>query len=85
MSLTSKKSSLLILAITSLIFSRAMFAFVNDPEGPNLLIVIVMAAIIYSISWLAYSRLTSLVSFKKLSVAIFIQLIAVTSLCLLLN
>ncbi len=43
----SKKISLLILGIASLICSRATFFFIDDPEGPNLLIVSVLAAIIF--------------------------------------
>lgn len=37
----------LIPALTAAILSRLMFSFLNDPEGPNLLIVIVMAVVIY--------------------------------------
>ena len=43
----SKKASLFLLAIASLVCSRAVFLFINDPEGPNLLIVIVLAAMIF--------------------------------------
>lgn len=46
----SKKVSLIILALTALVFSRAMFVFFDDPEGPNLLIVTVFAAIVYFLS-----------------------------------
>ncbi len=38
--LNSKKTSLLILGTTSVVCSRVMFSFFNDPEGPNLLVVI---------------------------------------------
>jgi hypothetical protein len=48
----SQKSSVLILLVTALVFSRAIFYFLNDPEGPNLLVVGVMAAILYFLSWL---------------------------------
>lgn len=47
MNLTTKKTSLIILAIVSLLCSRAVFFFLNDPEGPNLLIVTVLAAVIF--------------------------------------
>jgi hypothetical protein len=43
----SKKTSLLILGITSIICSRTMFVFFDDPEGPNLLIVFVAALVLY--------------------------------------
>jgi hypothetical protein len=53
-----------------------MFAFFNDPEGPNLLVVTVMAAIIYSISLPAYlsNVFPSLAGLKRSAVAVFIQL-----------
>lgn len=54
MYLISKKVSLLILAITSLVFSRAMFWFIDDPEGPNLLVVTVLALIVYLLSLAMY-------------------------------
>jgi hypothetical protein len=75
--LNSKKTSLIILAITSLICSRAMFAFFNDPEGPNLLIVVGMAAILFVISLLTYSFRRSVNSFKRLVLAIFVQIVLV--------
>lgn len=50
MDLTPKKTSLLILAVTSVVFSRMMFVFFNDPEGPNLLVVGVAAAVVYGLS-----------------------------------
>lgn len=46
----SKKISLLILFITSLVCSRTMFLFFNDPEGPNLLVVTGVAVIVYFLS-----------------------------------
>ena len=54
-----------------------MFLFFNDPEGPNLLVVLVMAAIIYFLSLAVYVSNLSLLSptgFKKLLMAIFIQI-----------
>lgn len=39
---------LVILGLVSLLFSRLVFVFINDPEGPNLLIVIVLALVIYA-------------------------------------
>lgn len=38
----------ILLALLSLILSRAAFFLIDDPEGPNLLIVVVLAAIIFS-------------------------------------
>ncbi len=50
MHFTSKKIPLLLLGATALVCSRTIFFFINDPEGPNLLVVTVMAFILYGIS-----------------------------------
>lgn len=49
-----KTRNKIILAVVSLILSRLTFALINDPEGPNLLIVIVLGAIIYSLFLVIY-------------------------------
>lgn len=83
----SKKISLLLLGITSLACSRVMFLLFSDPEGPNLLVVTVMAAIIYFSSLTVYvlnpllvcklkhPSLTQLTGLKRLLVAVSIQII----------
>lgn len=89
----SKKASLLILGITSIICSRVMFLFFNDPEGPNLLVVIGMAAIVYSLSLAVYlfnpsKRYLPFLSFtglKRLLLVILIQIIIVTGFYFCLN
>jgi hypothetical protein len=78
MSFKSKKTSLLILAATAIVCSRLLFFFFNDPEGPNLLVVMGMAAIVYVVSLAAY--VFKLSTLGKLSLAIFIQIVAVTGL-----
>jgi hypothetical protein len=50
MKLKYKKSMLITLGLVSLVLSRLTFWFINDPEGPNLLIVTVLALIIFSIA-----------------------------------
>ncbi len=72
---------LIILGITSLVCSRAMFSFINDPEGPNLLVVIVMALILYSISLAVYLRKFSakLTSSKRVLLAILIQVVSAST------
>lgn len=50
----SKKISLLLLAATALSISRMLFFLFNDPEGPNLLIVTVLALVLYAISAVPY-------------------------------
>lgn len=79
MYLKSKKTSLLILAVTSLVCSRVMFIFFNDPEGPNLLVVIGAAAIIYFLSLAAdsffLSRRASLTHVWRIVITILIQIL----------
>lgn len=54
MFLKSKKIQFLLLGITSILCSRTLFFFFDDPEGPNLLIVVGTAAIIYGASFVVY-------------------------------
>lgn len=72
----NKEISLLILAITAIACSRAMFVFFDDPEGPNLLVVMVMAAVIYVLSLAVYlnSRVT-LAGLKRLLLAVCVQIV----------
>lgn len=79
MNLESKKSSLIILGITSLVCSRGVFFFFNDPEGPNLLIVIVLAVVLYVPSLILY-RLLSFTHPKKVISVVFIQILVATAL-----
>ncbi len=83
----SKKVSLIILAITALVGSRLLFALFNDPEGPNLLVVTVGAAIIYFLSLGVYvsKSFSSLNGGKRLSLMIFVQILIVTVFYLLLG
>ena len=84
----SKKISLLILGVTSILCSRALFAFFDDPEGPNLLVVTVMAAIIYFLSWAVYVRYPSALPFtglKRLLVVMLVQVVLVTVFYFLLS
>lgn len=80
MRVSFKNWSLLILAITAGICSRTMFALFNDPEGPNLLVVTVMAAIIYLVSSVIYlsNIYPSLAGFKRTAATIFIQILVAT-------
>ncbi len=83
----SKKISLLILAVASLVASRVLFLFFNDPEGPNLLVVVGAAAIIFVVSLLGYLYypLAKLIGLKRLFLAIFTQAILITLLYLFLR
>ena len=51
----SKKTQLFLLAVASLLVSRLVFVFINDPEGPNLVVVLGLAAIIYAVSLVVYA------------------------------
>jgi hypothetical protein len=80
MSLKSKNVSLLILGLTSMVCSQGFFALVNDPEGPNLLVVIGITAIVFGLSLAVYIFYPSskLIGLKRLLVAIFVQIMIVT-------
>lgn len=67
--------------------SRAMFSLFNDPEGPNLLVVMVVAAIIYVLSLGVYSLYPSTTQGgqKKLLLAVLVQIMIVTGLYFFLN
>jgi hypothetical protein len=80
MTLESKRASLLLLVVTALVCSRALFFFFHDPEGPNLLIVTVLALILYGTSFLAWRFIPSTTASKKLLFAICTQLLMVTGL-----
>ena len=77
----SKKISIIILAVTAIICSRMLFFFFNDPEGPNLLVVVGLALAVYFLSYLAYAFGPSKMNgIRRLSVVICIQILLVTGL-----
>ena len=80
MPLVSKKASLLFLVITAFTCSRALFFFFHDPEGPNLLIVTVLALILYGASFIAWRFIPATTTSIKLLFAICTQLLIVTGL-----
>lgn len=71
------KRPLLILAITAAICSRTVLALFDDPEGPNLLVVGVLAAVIFVISIAPYlSRaLPTLTGSARIAAAVVFQVI----------
>ena len=69
-----KRRSLFFLGITALIFSRALFFFFNDPEGPNLLIVMVAAAVVYLVSLGTYALCASTSASKRFWLAVLTQI-----------
>ncbi len=77
----SKKNSLLILAATAIICSKLFFFLLNDPEGPNLLIVTGLASAVFILSSLMYLVSPFQVSgVKKLLAPVCIQLLSVVGL-----
>lgn len=75
----SKKISLLILGLTAIVASRVLFSFFNDPEGPNLLVVMGMAVVVYLLSLAVYLYFpsTKLTGITRLLLAIFAQILIV--------
>lgn len=73
------KAPLLLLLLTAFVCSRLLFFFIDDPEGPNLLIVTVLASILYSAAFTVWRYFPTTAS-KKLLVAISAQLAIVTGL-----
>lgn len=81
----SKVISLSILGVTSVLLSRGLFFFFDDPEGPNLLVVMVGAFVISVPSLFFYfSRLPSK-GFKRLLTAVTVQIVTASVLYLILN
>jgi hypothetical protein len=77
MHMNFKNWSLVILLITAFACSRIIFALINDPEGPNLLVVSVMAAVLFLISAAIYLSkfYPSLTGFKRSSAAVVVQIV----------
>ncbi len=80
MQLTSKKTSLLLLVISAFTCSRTLFYFFHDPEGPNLLIVTVLATLVFIASFLAWRFIPTTTASKKLLFAICTQVLIVAGL-----
>jgi hypothetical protein len=76
----SEKTSLLLLLITAFPCSRALFFLFNDPEGPNLLIVTVLALLLYFASFIAWEFTPATTASKKLLFGIGTQLLIVAGL-----
>ena len=82
--LDSKNFYLLILAGISLVCSSVFFSLLNDPEGPNLLIVTLLAITLYFLS-LIISQFLPFANQKKLLFAILIQVAIITGLYFVLK
>lgn len=75
------------MGVTAMVCSRAMFWFFDDPEGPNLLIVTVMAAVVYFLALVinSYFPLVKEDGYKKILSTIFTQIIIVSFFYILLS
>ena len=80
MQFKSKRTSLLLLGITALVCSRTLFFLFHDPEGPNLLVVTVLALILYVASFIVWRFIPVSTGIKKLLLAICTQVLIVTGL-----
>ncbi len=70
MNTTSQTTVLWVLGILALLTSRAVFFFIDDPEGPNLLIVTVLAVCIYAVLFWLHTVLRAHEWYKTLSLYI---------------
>lgn len=77
MHMQSRTDSLVILGITAVVFSRSTLLLIDDPEGPNLLVVAVAAAIVFFLSLAAYAPGFAITGRRRLFSAILIQLLLV--------
>jgi len=80
MQLTATKTSLLLLGITAFACSRTLFFLFHDPEGPNLLVVSVLAMILYIASFIAWRFIPAGTASKRLLLGICTQILIVTGL-----
>lgn len=77
----NKNISFLTLGVVALVLSGGMMRVFNDPEGPNLFITAFFAAIGFAASLAInyfYSSTISITGYKRLLVAIVVQLIVFT-------
>jgi hypothetical protein len=75
----SKTVTLVTLGLTAIFLSRALFVFFDDPEGPNLLVVLVTAAGIYGLTYAAYRWYPASfpIGAKKLALLVVLQFVIV--------
>jgi hypothetical protein len=80
MKIELQKTSLLLPVITAFACSRTLFFLFHDPEGPNLLIVTVLALLLYGASLIAWLFIPASTASKKFPFGIGTQLLIVTGL-----
>jgi hypothetical protein len=82
------RKQLLLLGATALAIGRAFFVFIDDPEGPNVLVVFVMAVFVFLTSLALYTRFipfTSLRYARHVIGATLLQVVIVAILVMLLR
>ena len=57
--------------------SRVLFALFDDPEGPNVLIVVGMALLLYAVSVVTYMRIPQVMGTRRVLLAILTQVLVV--------
>ena len=87
MAFSLRNGSQLLLAITAFACARAVFVFIADPEGPNLLVVTVLGVIFFLVSAGFYvSRLLpALAGIGRAAAALVLQAAIATGLALMLR
>jgi hypothetical protein len=75
------------MVITALAFSRLVFAVFHDPEGPNLLVVTALAAVIYLVSIAVYlpNIYPSVRGGTRTATAIFVQILVAAGVYLVMR
>lgn len=75
------KSPLLILAITAFACSRTVLTSFDDPEGLNLLVITVFAAVIFlmSLAFHLSKAFPSLTGFKRAAATVLVQILVATA------
>lgn len=72
--MSSKKSAVITLGLLALVCSKVFFWLIDDPEGANLLIVLVVALFLFLASLFAY-RFTQLTHAQRWFLAVLIQIL----------
>jgi hypothetical protein len=80
MQIDTKKTSLLLLVITAFACSGTLFRLFDDPEGPNLLVVTVLALLLYGASFIAWEFTPATTASKKLLCGVGTQLLIIAGL-----
>ena len=75
----------LTLILSSLFSSKLFYFLINDPEGPNLLIVLALAMILYFMAIGGYLKITKIQSKIRVKLLIVVQIIVVLIASLLLK